>query len=277
MIYLDETAFRQAEARFNAAVALKIKQMGLNGEMCVRVEAGRLAETMMRLTPPKDIMAARTKIQNRVKAEFTAMTDTVENRTVKWTKRHHALSAGAYGEPVLWYHFTPTGIYGVAQTKDLREASADDLYALWKGNRITKQSRFIAGKRGKQTVYLWQRWLTRKRTVAALARRVMEHVGRAKAGWLVAWDELKNKGYKGKYQPPQYVTNHRAGARGAYVSELGTPGYPTFTLINTAVGMGSKLMREIARRAMELRAKAMVTRLKFLTLHPEKLEEEMDL
>ncbi len=132
-----------------------------------------------------------------------------------------------------WYAFTPRGIYGVAQDYDLTNATVAGLYATYFQTKTNKMGRIIVGKRGKQTIYLWQKYTVNEQTVKKLIERLKKHIGRLKAGWTVAWNKLGQPG-----QPvPGWITRHENGARGDGIDGLGIPDQPSFTLINRALGI----------------------------------------
>jgi hypothetical protein len=252
-------------ARFNQAVALRIKVTGEAAHNVLRDEAGRLNETMMRFTPPADISKTRQNITERVSSKFSSLgTDTAHD----FADYEPGEKAGR-GD-IRWYAFQPHSIYGIARASDKTKASADDLYKIYFGTKLNKQGRIVAGQRGKQTVYLWQSIKTKASTVAKLAKRLREHVGRAKAGWLKGYRRLQSAGFSSSYSPPQYIAKHENGQeRGFFLDGLGAPGNPTFTIGNTAKGIGSVKMADIARRAMLTRAVAIPKRLQYLIRHPE--------
>ena len=269
MITVDMPALQQSIARWNSYIAGKIDMLQVNGQGVVKIEAGRLVQTLIKVTPPEDRSKTSESIEGRVTGTFHVLGEGGHRDF------DSASSGGKAGSgDVRWYAFTPGEIYGVARDKDMSGASAEDLYAVYFASRkLTTDGRVNAGSRGKQTVYLWQKITTKAAAVRKLAARLKKHVGRLKAAWLVAWNDLGKPG--GTYAPPQWVTQHESGARGYSINGLGDPRYPQFTLENHAKGAGSGKMAGLAKTAMDIRTNAMVKRMTFLIAHPEKVAEEV--
>jgi hypothetical protein len=264
MIKVDGMALQAAQARLQAAVEKKIRLTGLASLDCVRTEAGRLAETLVNISPPKSTGKARAQIKAKVNSTFTALGAT------------NARMRPGGKEDVIWYQFGHNFAWGVAKDKDLRDGDLGTLYKLYFETKVTGKGRINVGQRGKQTFYLWQRWLTNPDMIAALIQKVQQHVGRLKASWLPSLDFLKSQGYRGgSYSPPGYVLAHRQGARGTFKNGLGVKGSPSFTLVSTATGAGSDRMKEMAKAAMTIRAEAIPKRLTQLIRHPELLGQEV--
>jgi hypothetical protein len=265
MITVDQAALGRSIAKFNQAVALRISVTHEAAHDVLRDEAGRLNETMMRFTPPASVAKTRDNITERVGKKFGSLgTGTAHD----FSDYSPGVKAGSGN--VRWYAFEPHAIYGIKAENDKTGASVEDLYQLYFSTKLNKQGRIVAGQRGKQTVYLWQQIKTKASTVAKLTKRLRGHVGRAKAGWLKAYRRLQSQGFSSSYSPPKYITDHENGQeRGFFVDGLGAPGGPTFSIGNTAKGIGSAKMRQIATDAMRIRAEAIPKRLQYLIRHPE--------
>jgi hypothetical protein len=267
MVTVDKPSLDQSLRRWNAHLATKIDMTHLAGQDVVRVEAGRLVQTLVRITPPEDRSASMQKLGARVEGKFHTL----------GSEQHsfHELAAGgkAGNSDVRWYAFQSDGIYGVAEDADMTNATADGLYRVYFDTPLNKEGRIVAGHRGRQTVYIWRKITTKLATVKKLAARLKRHFGRLKAAWLAGWIDLGRP--TGTYAPPAWVLQHETGARGYSINGLGDPRYPQFTLENHAKGAGSAKMNGLARDTMEIRSQAMVKRMSFLIKHPEKLAEEV--
>lgn len=229
-----------------ANVADTLGATGDSASKFVRYQAGQLHQTMVRLTPPKNRAKTNAAIERRVDAKFHTLRNPAFDHT-------HSGS-----DSVEWYGFQPNAIFGVAKDSDMTKASADDLYQFYFKTRLNKQGRIVAGRRGKQTVYIWQKVTTKESTVNRLKARLKRHIGRLKAAWLPSWEEL---GRPGK-PPAQWIARHAEGARGYAINGLGIKGHPQFTMANRALGAGK--LHGIAMAAMRLRSKAMLTDMRLI-------------
>lgn len=272
MITVDKPALDQALQTWNRQITEKIEMTQLAGQDVVRKEGGRLVQTLIRFTPPRDRKASQDALEKRVGSRFTAQDAA---GVTSWHQlQHGGISGGKHGEgEVRWYAWNAKALYGVAQDYDLTKATVDGLRTVYYETRMTKEGRIVAGHRGKQTVYLWQRYIVKSATLNKLKARLKKHFGRLKAGWLVSWIELGRPG--GEYTPPGWVTAHEQGARGYCLNGLGDPRYPQLTLENHAKGAGSEQMRELVRDALVARNQAMVRRMAFLIKHPDRMHEEV--
>ncbi len=238
--------------RFNEVLATVADKLGVTsageGSRFVRKQAGLLTQTLIRITPPTRRAQTAQKIEDRVNAKFASL---------KSPKREFddQESGGKHGSgSIRWYSWNSTGLYGVARAADFRYATPDQLYELMK--RTTSRGTIIAGQRGKQKVRIWQKILTKKKTVNDLVRRLLTHIGRLKAGWCVSWQALGAP--TGVYSPPEWVTRHMNGARGYSVDGLGIPGRPTFSMANFAAGATHEGTRRLVQRAILIRSQAMM-------------------
>ena len=249
---LMDVGFSHNLAHFNTQMARYVDELGMAAPVVVRQQAGLLARTLIQLTPPKSISVTRGKIQSRVEDTFDVL------RESHWHSGEALLEGPKAGQgDVRWCAVTRKGIYGVAKDKDLTRASTNELYEAYFANRrLTKEGRVIAGRRGKQTVYIWQKIATTRSQVDRLASRLKNHVGRLKAGWLPSWKEAGAPGGS-MGAVPEYVMKHAGGARGYFVNGLGVQGCPTFTMANYAMGARERTLGKIMRDAMRVRAKAM--------------------
>ena len=232
-----------------------VDKLGLSGPLVLKKEMGELLKTLIRTTPPKNPTKTRASISDTVSSRFEAA---AEDRSFE--RSHYNGQVGASG--ILWYQVDSKFLRGVAPDKDMRKAGVEELEALrW---RITPKGRLnlpFKHPHKSQRVLIYQKILTRKSTVNKLIAKLKTHVGRLKAGWLASWDFLSPTGGN---QPPQWVTRHKSGARGYFVNGLGVKGYPTFTIANTAKGVGNQKLNlnGIVRTALAIRAKAMSANLR---------------
>lgn len=277
MITLDGISLESALQRWNRQITDKIDWTHLAGQDVVRVEGGRLVQTLIRFTPPEDRRKSEQGMENAILSKFSLLDQARYAPSGGIAHRFEALHGGKHGQSdVRWYAWNARGLYGVAEDYDLTKATVDGLKAVYYQTRISrgrKKGRIIAGHRGKQTVYLWQRYLTKPATVKRLVARLKKHFGRLKAGWLVSWIELGRP--QGTYAPPQWVTRHETGARGYCLNGLGDRRYPQLTLENHAKGAGTEKTNRFVRDALVVRSEAMVKRMVFLIRHPERLGEEV--
>lgn len=233
--------------QFNAAMARYVDELHMCGPVVVKQQAGLLARSLINLTPPKSAPKTKERIRSSVGGKFAILRS--EN------PREFVQDQAGRGD-VSWYAFQPKGIFGVARDKDCRQMSDEELYQLNLVTKVNKQGRLVAGKRGKQTVYIWKRFLTNPGAVSRLVKRIQEHVGRLKAGWVVGW-RAGGAPAGGMNAVPGWVLKHETGARGYVVDGLGIANAPEFTMANYAVGASEEKLGPIVSSAMRVRAKAM--------------------
>lgn len=231
---------------FNRNMARYCDELGMAGPEVVRKQAGLLARTLIELSGPKSVSKAKEKIGAGVQRAFGS------------DSRDSGIETGGkHGSgDVHWYSWDEKNLRGIARDVDVRDKTSDDLYDLYNKLRGMQTSRgmLIAGKRGKQTIKIWQKYVAKKSQLAKLIRRLQGHIGRRQAGWLPAWRITGSP--QGSAGPVgQKVLDHENGARGFYLDGLGIPNGPTFELVNTAVG--SSKLNAIVSSALRIRAKAM--------------------
>lgn len=242
-------------SRFQEAMGVVAAGLGLKGDELpnfVRRQAGLLCSTLIRITPPANLAKTRKSIEGRVGLKFMAAGSLSREFTEATDSRH------GQGE-FRWYAWSPDHLYGVAQDKDMRAASVDELYRLsFTLTRAGRTRLSFKHPRRKQNIILTQRILTESKTVDGVIKRFQSHIGRLKAAWVVSWTRLGRPGSP----PPQWVSRH-SGERGAYKDELNVQVHPAFSMINRSAGSENKAMLRQLQRALNIRAKAMVEDLKF--------------
>lgn len=220
---------------------------GDHGKAFVKKQAGALVETLMRISPPDNRQLSRKSIEASVQNRFALVGNPSVDYTIPADSKH-----GANGD-VHWFLWTHHALTGVAKDADYTKASGDELYELYK--RIVKKGggRIRAGNRGKQAVSIYQKTTVKASAAKKLIARIIGHLGRLKAGYLPAFDELQSSG--NIYRPPQWVRKHRSGARGRFQDETSAPQKPSVVITNFAKGVGKT--NNLVRRALAIRLKAM--------------------
>ncbi len=233
---------------FNRGIAGLIDRIGIDAKKVVKKETGELMKTLVRVSPPKSVSKTKQGIERRVTAKFDAARDT----------GGHPSS----GSAMEWYAFSSKFLYGVAEDNDKRNASTDELYKL--SFKITKTGRQLLDfvhPRQRQRVLLSGRILTEPDKVKDVVKRIQNHVGRLKAGWLAAWDFIQPTGGN---NPPEYIMKHKQGAKGRFENGLNTVNFPTFTIANSAKGITDKKIKSIIQFALNLRGRAMASNIRLL-------------
>ena len=269
MITLDQPNLDAQVARWSGYIIAKAQTLKLGCRGVLKKEAGRLVQTMMNIGPPLDGRHALwERIDKRVWSTFAWMgEDSLERAQLAG---HLVTSTPSSG--VHWYAWDTSHLWGIAADKDMSSASDKTLYELYFNTNFTAQG-MVKSQRGKQEVRIWQKIATNISNVKNLAARLKRHAGRLKAGWLPAWTALGKP--TGIYTPPQWVTDHTAGARGSCdVSGLANADSPHIAIRNFAVGVGGRSYKYAVDRALTMRANAMVERMKYLVKYPEKVAEE---
>jgi hypothetical protein len=225
---------------------------------------------MIRLSFPKSPPKTKARIEKEVRAKFGSLDRDISEQS------HYRHKEGeiATGSDVEWYAWTPSGLYGVARERDFSGATVDELMKLNNSISINSTGREVVGQRGKQTVYLWQKIVTKKATVNALIVRLKKHVGRLKASFLPALRSVQARGYSGGQNISEQVAHNEAGARGSVNDQLDSS-QPSLEIKSWAVGCGSPGMQGIATTAMNIRTQACIKRMIILQQHPERLMEEL--
>lgn len=264
MLTVDTAKLEADISAFNSRLSARFQLLGGRQKVIVKRQAGLLCRTLINITPPRDRKKTADKITAQVNKRFQKMG---EDNSGHIFSDPGPMKAGRGN--VRWYAFSPKGIYGIAKDVDFTDATADQLYMLYFGRKLNSEGRFIAGRRGKQVVKIWQRITVNVETVRVLIKRLIGHIGRLKASFLPAW---KASGSPGR-AVPQWISQHEEGARGYAIDGLASPNSPEFTVGSTAEGAGSTAMAQQARAAVQIRFKAMENDIVFAIQHPDKWSE----
>lgn len=241
---------------FNAGVRGLIQKCRLSAPVVILKETGELIKELVRLSPPKLPAKTRQSIGLNVANKFAV----IANDQVSSDLESIPGKTGRSG--IRWIAVSSRYLQGVAPASDKRRASVAELYDLyWRTSLKTgRQKLDFRHPRKRQKVLILQTILTKASTVKKLTTRIQNHVGRLKAGWMVAVGRgiIRLTGAK---LPPAWVTRHLPGARGAAIDGTGRKDFPTFTIINRARGIGNKRhgLDFFVRVALKSRAAAMKT------------------
>jgi hypothetical protein len=253
---------------FNAGMAGLVNRCRIEPRKVVVKETGELMKTLVRVTPPSEPAKTRQRIAAKVTSRFQAA-ETVE------ASGSGGKSGSRYGNGETdWYAWSPQFLFGVSPDKDLRRASVDDLSALYYRLTATgKQSyQFTRFKNRRQRILISQKVLTKQSTIKKLIAKLQSHIGRLKAGWLVAYSTGAIP-LTGGNMPPAFVTRHMNGAKGRFIDGLGVEDYPTFAIGNSAKGVGDKRVAHFVSGALDIRAKAMVQNARLIFSGKKKLAD----
>lgn len=264
---------------FNAGLRGLVGVLNLHPKDVVRVESTRLLTMLIRVTPPKDIQKTKKVIANQIGNKFQLAErarsggELSEDRGsffgnfIRGNAEARGMSSSTFGAGktgIEWFGVTPQTLYGVTKEADRRNDSVDELQRL--SYTLTGKGRrtygFSKGSHN-QNIRIISDVLTNPATVTKLIRRLQKHVGRLKAGWTVAFKPLQAMGAK-MPSLPKYVKDNMEGARGGYVNEINTPGFPSFTMINKAKGASSRSMDFWMNVALQGRAAAMKKNLELM-------------
>ncbi len=246
------TATFKTTPAFDAGIRGLIQKCRLNSRVVVLKETGELIKTLVRLSPPKNPGKTRANIQESVNYKFT--------KAAEGGGRDFESTSGSVGASgIKWYSIDSSFLRGVLPQSDMRKASADALYkSYYTLSRAGRQILEFKHPRRRQRVMISGKLLAKPSTIKKVIKRIQDHVGRLKAGWLVA-------AFAGPIQltgantPPQWVTRHSSGARGRFVDGTANQDKPTFLIANSAEGIGGKKTNVawIVQAAVKIRAKAM--------------------
>lgn len=230
---------------FNAGLR-GLAQLGIPMRTVVQKETGELIKTLVKTSPAADAKTIRDSIKRKFEWLGLDMNPAVEGQKSK--------------TGLEWVGVNEHFLTGIDPTLDMRDASVEELkqfsYNVTKRGRIKKP---FTHSRTKQQVLILTKVLTKKKTVVALANAKAKNRGRLKASWLTAVRDGVIKIF-GANMPPAWVTRHANWqSRGYWRGGLDTPNNPNFTIASYAVGLTSRAERGFIQRALDIRAKAMVS------------------
>lgn len=236
-----------------SAIKLRLDRLGEDKSKVLRHEAGLLWRTLINLSFPNNPAKKKRDIEEVTLRKFHQISDSEST--------HSGDSAKAGHGDVTWTGSHPFALYGIAKDVDFRDASVEQLEALYYGrggssNRQAGRARY-PGAHGRQDVFIWQKVSAKKGTIRELIRKWQSHVGRLKSGWVPAWQAC---GSPGDYVPNWIQILSRAGAAGFNDNTLDRL-TPSFTAINRE--RGARTLRDSGKieAALRIRAKAIVERL----------------
>lgn len=268
MITCDTAKLEADISAFNKKLKERFALLGGRKATIVKRQAGLLCRTLINITPPRDRKKTAEKITSQVNKRFQQMGSDNSGHVFS---DPGPIKAGKGS--VRWYAFGPKSIYGIAKEVDFRDASPEQLYQLYFKRKLGGDGRFIAGKRGKQLVKIWQIITVKASTVKVLIDRLIGHIGRLAAGWTIGWDECGQPGRA----LPRWIEKHAGkskGARGYAVNGLGIPNSPEFTIANTAEGASPAKMQYQLRAALQIRTKAMENDTIRAIQHPDQWNDQ---
>lgn len=219
----------------------------------LKKEVGELIKTLVKLSPPKNLARSKTKAERDVRSVYRPMPK----------QPFHGAQAGR--REIQWLYAAPGALLGInrsnIKTAENAASAKRNLYPLREaGTPATTR----LGTRGRglksQAVVRSNKTILSRNVIKTLSNKLKDNFGRLKAGWLVAVGEGKIK-ISGANMPPKWVTKHIFGARGEAQDQTFKESFPSFTIINRAVGVGNPEVRRIASAATAIRAKAMASNL----------------
>lgn len=230
---------------FNAGLR-GLAKLGIPMSKIIRKETGELIKTLVKVSPPADVAKTKSSIASNLAAKFDAASnrESIDSKT----------SPGG----IKWTHWNEQFLYGVSTALDLRRENdvrrlAKISYALTKSGRSLVDFKH---PRQRQRVALSRAVLIKDSARAKLTRYIQSHVGRLKAGWMVAVGAGAIQ-LTGSNLPPSFVRRHVAGSPSYYVDRLSDPNYPNFTIANRAKGIKGRTINYLVSKAVAIRSKAM--------------------
>jgi hypothetical protein len=251
---MSESLIQSNVLEFNEAMQKRVDKLGMAGEKVIKEQAGLLARTLIQLTPPSDVNQAKRRIEVTILRKV-GLTRSGMVREEDFENRAYSSKQG--DGDVLWQFSTPHMLSGTSREEDLRKLSVDQLYSRIVAADFNKAGMSRQGSRGKQAVRIKLQWLVKASTVHGVISKVKKHVGRLKAGWLPSW-RILGAPEGGQGAVPTYILNHESKARGYYISNLGVKNHPSFTLVNHAQGATEENCGPTVRKALSMRAVAMM-------------------
>lgn len=241
--------------KFERGLADFIGKTGLEMPVVLKKECAELIKTLVRISPPSQPDKTKSSIVNSVYTTMGALNHDI-------APRHQKLIGS--GDATVWYAFNSEYLYGVAAEKDLTKASVAELKKVYlAGSTKAGKSRgyqiydFKHGRK-QQRVKIAQKVITTVKQRQNLIDYLWKHIGRLKAGWLVAVGE-QIVTLSGDNMPPKWVTKHIAGAHGTAIDDTGNASFPSITISNYAAGVGNRRnnLDYLVKSALAIRVKAM--------------------
>jgi hypothetical protein len=264
---IDFSAWNRNGAKFVAV-------LGVQAEKVVKFESAQLLNTLIRVTPPRDINKTKARIAKRIKAVFgigsglKLSKGSFFGNYLRGEAQGYVKDASSTSfEPnsasgMTWFAATPFKLYGLTPESNHWNDSVSEMekYSLTADLPTRETYEFEKSMRPRQKVRIIKQRMADPDKVMDLIKKLQANVGRMKAGWLPAWDSI---GAAIGRNIPQYVARHRSGARGYVVNNLHQPGNPNITIANNATAVAK--MNEKGseayyfQKAVNLRARAMAT------------------
>lgn len=232
----------------------------------LKVEVRRLVETLVNLAPPAIRGKTAKVIGERVEHKFSLLGQETNFQSLKERLTSNKSGHGA----VKWYAWNPSSLYGMARDVDFTDATPEMLYKIYFESGVKSTGHRILGKRGKQTVYIRQKLATSPEARKALVNRLVNHLGRLKASLAIGLKQLPPMP-----SIPSWINRHFDGVRGSFDNNLKQLERPSATIKSHAKGVSSEKMTRRAKEAVDIRSKAMIKRMAFVTAHPERAAEEI--
>ena len=237
-------------------------EVGVDASVALERQVSLFARELIDQTPPKDTRKTAKKIEESIKAKFEALEN--PTRTEASMAGEQRTTKSGHGD-IYWYAFSDRAIYGVGHDMDMRGASAKDLAEMLP-NIIAKskggtRGRMQVGRRGRQTIYLLRKILTKSATRKELTSIVKGRIGILASGWVPSWMATGSAG-----RPlPKRVERHvdKSNRIGTYEDGL-KQANPEFTLINRANG-APNIDDLLYAQVLNFRAHSMATDLARIT------------
>lgn len=191
-------------------------------------ECGLFWRELINLAWPSDPAKTKQRISGNVNRSFHEMSDA-------------EAGSGAFGPSkqghgaVRWTGSSTFALYGIAKDVDYTDASVDALqqlfYARGSGQRTGGRAKYPHGH-GKQTVYIWQKISTKKKTVRELEKRFIGHIGKQKASFVPVHQSCGSPGSP----VPSWITKNVDPQKGQFHNEFETDS-PFSEAISRAAGI----------------------------------------
>lgn len=246
--------------RFNAGIRGLIQQARISGKIVIAKETGELIKTLVKVSPPRDLARSKFHAETDVRRKFILAAGG-GGRTYEQTVG----GLGGSGSGIEWYFVDSHYLRGVTPEMDMRKASAEAVYKVFR--TVSKRGRIIVPfkhPRKRQRVMIATKLLVTKAQENKVVAMIKSKFGRLKAAWLVAVYHGPIK-ISGANMPPEYVNKHVRGvlgAKGTFNDGLATPDNPNFTITNSAKGIGQRQVNGLVQIAVNIRARAMVANAK---------------